>query len=154
MKTKAAVLVECGRPRPFAKSRPIEIIDLDLDPPGEGEVLLKVLACGVCGTDNHIFEGELTERVYSLAARHAVFADLVADLAHRFYFRLPRGRILHPADFLRDGITLGLQRFRLRQKRTALLVQPENRVYDCRVHPAIYEARADDLGPFTDQVDV
>ena len=39
-------------------------------------MLLKVLACGVCGTDNHIFEGEMTKGVvppvvlgHELAAR-------------------------------------------------------------------------------------
>ena len=31
--------------------------------PGEGEVLLKVVACGVCGTDFHICAGEYTEGV-------------------------------------------------------------------------------------------
>ena len=32
------------------------------DPPA-GHVLLRVLACGVCGTDHHIYEGELTDGV-------------------------------------------------------------------------------------------
>ena len=31
MKTKAAVLTICGAPRPFAKSKPIQILELDLD---------------------------------------------------------------------------------------------------------------------------
>jgi alcohol dehydrogenase len=39
---KAAVLTQCGAPRPFAKSKPIHILEVDLDPPGEGEVLVKV----------------------------------------------------------------------------------------------------------------
>ena len=44
MKMKAAVLTVCGAPRPFAKSKPIHVVEVDLDPPGEGEVLVKV-AC-------------------------------------------------------------------------------------------------------------
>ena len=30
----------------------------DLNPPAEGEVSLRVLACGLCGTDSHIVKGE------------------------------------------------------------------------------------------------
>jgi alcohol dehydrogenase len=36
MKMKAAVLTVCGAPRPFAQSKPIQIAEVDLDPPGEG----------------------------------------------------------------------------------------------------------------------
>ena len=38
MKIKAAVLTVCGAPRPFAKSKPIHVVEVDLDPPGEGDV--------------------------------------------------------------------------------------------------------------------
>ena len=31
MKMKAAVLTVCGAPRPFAKSKPIHVLDVDLD---------------------------------------------------------------------------------------------------------------------------
>ena len=58
MKTKAAVLVECGRPRPFARSKPIEILELDLDPPGEGEVLVKVGGAGLCHSDLSLVNGD------------------------------------------------------------------------------------------------
>jgi len=37
----------------------IEILDIPQPSPGPGEVLLKVLACGVCGTDVHICAGEV-----------------------------------------------------------------------------------------------
>ena len=33
MKTKAAVLHEIGRPRPYAETRPLLIEELELDPP-------------------------------------------------------------------------------------------------------------------------
>ena len=48
MKMKAGVLTVCGAPRPFAKSKPIHVVDVDLDPPGEGEVLL---CCAVPAAD-------------------------------------------------------------------------------------------------------
>jgi len=47
----------------FVAPGKIELRDLPVPTPGTGEVLLKVHACGVCGTDNHIFEGELTSGV-------------------------------------------------------------------------------------------
>lgn len=41
----------------FLGNQQIEIRPLPAMEPGEGQVLLKVCACGVCGTDVHIFEG-------------------------------------------------------------------------------------------------
>src|SRR6185503_10318151 len=58
MKIKAAVLTQCGAPRPFAKSRPIHVLELDLDPPGEGEVLVKVGGGGLCHSDLSLINGD------------------------------------------------------------------------------------------------
>ena len=41
MKCRAAVLHKMGAPEPYSNSRPIEIEEIELDPPGEGEVLIK-----------------------------------------------------------------------------------------------------------------
>ncbi len=41
----------------FLGNQQIEIRQLPAMEPGEGQVLLKVCACGVCGTDVHIYEG-------------------------------------------------------------------------------------------------
>jgi len=51
MKMKAAVLYEQGLPRPYADSRPLKIEEVDLDAPGEGEVLVKVAGAGLCHSD-------------------------------------------------------------------------------------------------------
>jgi S-(hydroxymethyl)glutathione dehydrogenase/alcohol dehydrogenase len=53
MKTQAAVLWEPGRP--------VEILEVDLAPPKEGEVLVKIAACGVCHSDLHVVDGLLPE---------------------------------------------------------------------------------------------
>src|SRR5476649_667277 len=58
MKVKAAVLTVCGAPRPFARSKPIQILELDLDPPGEGEVLVKVGGGGLCHSDLSLINGD------------------------------------------------------------------------------------------------
>jgi Zn-dependent alcohol dehydrogenase len=38
--------------------RRLEIEELELDPPGEGEVLVRMLASGVCHSDLHVVDGE------------------------------------------------------------------------------------------------
>jgi alcohol dehydrogenase (nicotinoprotein) len=55
MKTKAAVVYETGRP--------IEIEELDLDGPRDGEVLIRYLYAGLCHSDVHIQHGDLAARL-------------------------------------------------------------------------------------------
>jgi alcohol dehydrogenase len=51
MKISAAVLYEQGLPRPYAASQPLRIESVDLEGPGEGEVLVKVAGAGLCHSD-------------------------------------------------------------------------------------------------------
>ncbi|MBI2298090.1 MAG: zinc-dependent alcohol dehydrogenase family protein [Armatimonadetes bacterium] len=51
MKTRAAILTEMGLPEPYAQSRPLEIGEVDLDPPGQGEVIVEIRAAGLCHSD-------------------------------------------------------------------------------------------------------
>ena len=51
MKMKAAVLRAQGMPRPYADSHPMTIENVDLDPPGPGEVLYKIIGAGLCHSD-------------------------------------------------------------------------------------------------------
>lgn len=57
MKMKAAVLHERGAEAPYAKSRPVTIEEVTLDPPGPGEVLVKVAAAGFCHSDLSVVNG-------------------------------------------------------------------------------------------------
>jgi S-(hydroxymethyl)glutathione dehydrogenase/alcohol dehydrogenase len=54
MKTRAAVLT--------APHVPFQIMELELDRPGPGEVLLKMSAAGLCHSDLHIMEGDNVAR--------------------------------------------------------------------------------------------
>jgi alcohol dehydrogenase, propanol-preferring len=45
--------------------------------PAPGQVLLRVIACGVCRTDLHIVDGELTEPKLPLVLGHQVVAEVV-----------------------------------------------------------------------------
>ncbi len=57
MKITGAVLTEAGRPRPYALSRPLEIVELDLEEPREGEVLVRIEAAGLCHSDLSVVDG-------------------------------------------------------------------------------------------------
>lgn len=57
MKTQAAVLREMERPRPYAESRPLAIEEVDLAPPGPGEVLVEIAAAGLCHSDLSVING-------------------------------------------------------------------------------------------------
>jgi S-(hydroxymethyl)glutathione dehydrogenase/alcohol dehydrogenase len=41
--------------------RPVTIEEVDLDPPKEGEVLVRIAASGICGSDLHVIDGSLPE---------------------------------------------------------------------------------------------
>jgi alcohol dehydrogenase len=57
MKVRAAVLEDMGRTTPYAVSRPLTISTVDLDPPGPGEVLVRIAAAGLCHSDLSVIDG-------------------------------------------------------------------------------------------------
>jgi alcohol dehydrogenase len=58
MRIRAAVINEMEKPRPYATSRPLVIEELELDGPGEGEVLVKIRAAGLCHSDLSTINGD------------------------------------------------------------------------------------------------
>lgn len=57
MKTRAALLTRIAAPAPYATSRPLELIEVELAPPGPGEVLLRMRAAGLCHSDLSVING-------------------------------------------------------------------------------------------------
>lgn len=57
MKIRSAVLTETGAALPYSDSRPLKIMDLDLAPPGPGEVLIRIRAAGLCHSDLSVING-------------------------------------------------------------------------------------------------
>ncbi|HSR93751.1 MAG TPA: zinc-dependent alcohol dehydrogenase family protein [Solirubrobacterales bacterium] len=51
---------------------PLRLVELPDPEPGPGQVLLSVAACGVCRTDLHIVDGELTEPKLPLVPGHQI----------------------------------------------------------------------------------
>ena len=57
MKIHAAVLEAMGAEPPYAHSQPLSWQELDLQEPGEGEVLVKIRAAGLCHSDLSVMNG-------------------------------------------------------------------------------------------------
>jgi len=70
---KAAVLTSPGR----VLDRPLRIEELSRPEPGAGQVLLRVLACGVCRTDLHIIEGELAPLQARVIPGHQIVGEII-----------------------------------------------------------------------------
>jgi alcohol dehydrogenase, propanol-preferring len=67
---RAMVLEEPGKP--------LRLTDLPQPQPGPDQVLIKVNACGVCRTDLHVVDGELTEPSLPLVPGHQIVGTVVA----------------------------------------------------------------------------
>jgi alcohol dehydrogenase, propanol-preferring len=66
-----------------AAGSPLEAVELPDPAPRPGEALLRVRACGVCRTDLHVVDGELTRPALPLVPGHEIVAEVVAS-AGRF----------------------------------------------------------------------
>ena len=78
MKIRAAVLNEMGAPAPYAQSKPLKIETIELDPPGPGEILVKIAAAGLCHSDLSVIEGN-RPRPMPMALGHEA-AGVVEDI--------------------------------------------------------------------------
>jgi alcohol dehydrogenase len=58
VRIRAAVLGMMGVQPPYAQTRPLEIRDVELAPPGPGEVLVRIAAAGLCHSDLSVINGD------------------------------------------------------------------------------------------------
>jgi hypothetical protein len=73
IRMRAAVLTSPGK----VLDRPLHVEEVSRPEPRAGQVLLRVLACGVCRTDLHIVEGELEPLQASLIPGHQIVGEIV-----------------------------------------------------------------------------
>ena len=64
------------QPAPI-EQQPLKLVELPMPEPEEGQLLLRVLACGVCRTDLHIAEGELPLPKLPLVPGHEIVAEVM-----------------------------------------------------------------------------
>ena len=62
MKTRAAVAFEAGKP--------LEVMEVDLDGPRSGEVLVEIMATGICHTDEFTLSGADPEGMFPAILGH------------------------------------------------------------------------------------
>ena len=78
MKIKAAILRKMGAEHPYERSKPLTIEEVDLAPPGPGEVLVRIKAAGLCHSDLSVINGD-RPRPMPMALGHEA-AGIVEEL--------------------------------------------------------------------------
>lgn len=71
MRITGAVLERCGAPAPYAESRPVTVGPLELDPPQDGEILVRIEAAGLCHSDLSVVDGNRVRPVPMLLGHEA-----------------------------------------------------------------------------------
>lgn len=76
MKTRAALLRSMGMEGPYAESRPVTITEVELDPPGPGEVLVRIKVAGLCHSDLSVVNGD-RPRALPIVLGHEASAEVI-----------------------------------------------------------------------------
>ncbi len=76
MSVRGAVLREMGLPAPYADSRPLELVDLELAPTGHGELRVRVHAAGLCHSDLSVIDGS-RPRVMPMVMGHEAAGEVL-----------------------------------------------------------------------------
>lgn len=76
MRVRGAVLRAMGLPAPYARSQPLRIEELRLDPPGPGELRVRVLAAGLCHSDLSVIDGS-RPRVMPMVLGHEASGEVL-----------------------------------------------------------------------------
>ena len=61
-----------------APRKPLHLLELPEPTPAPGQVLLRVRACGVCRTDLHVVDGELSRPKLPLVPGHQIVGEVVS----------------------------------------------------------------------------
>jgi len=77
VRVRGAVLREMGLPTPYARSRPLDLVELELDAPGAGELLVRVGAAGLCHSDLSVIDGS-RPRVMPMVLGHEAAGEVEA----------------------------------------------------------------------------
>ena len=75
--TRIALLSEMGASRPYDRSQPLQVVDAQLEAPGPEEVLVKILAAGVCHSDLSVINGD-RPRPTPIALGHEAVGEVVS----------------------------------------------------------------------------
>ncbi len=62
----------------YEQRQPLQLAEVAVPQPGAGQVLVKVQTCGVCRTDLHVLDGDLSEPKLPLILGHQIVGTIVA----------------------------------------------------------------------------
>ena len=88
MKTKAAVA--------FEPNKPLEIVELDLAAPRKGEVLVEIVASGVCHTDAYTLDGRNPGGYFPVVLGHEG-AGIVREVGGNVHGLKPGDHVIPPS---------------------------------------------------------
>lgn len=71
MRIRGAVLETIGAPTPYAESQPLRVRELGLADPGDGELLVRIEAAGLCHSDLSVVDGNRVRPVPMLLGHEA-----------------------------------------------------------------------------------
>jgi NDMA-dependent alcohol dehydrogenase len=66
VKTRGAVIVR----EPVGRRAEFEVLDLELEEPRQGEIQVKLVAAGLCHSDDHMLTGDLIAGIYPICGGH------------------------------------------------------------------------------------
>jgi propanol-preferring alcohol dehydrogenase len=77
--------ISLEKPAPI-ETNPLRLVDKPRPAPGEGEILVRVITCGVCRTDLHLAQGELAPKHPGVVPGHEVVGVVegLGPQSHRF----------------------------------------------------------------------
>jgi alcohol dehydrogenase len=81
MIVRGAVLREMGLPSPYSESRPLRIEEVELAPPGPGELLVRIRAAGLCHSDLSVIDGSRPRVMPMLLGHEATGEVMVSEAA-------------------------------------------------------------------------
>lgn len=76
MKATAAILRSIGQEGPYAETRPLDLCDVELDAPGDEQLLVKIEAAGLCHSDLSVINGDRPRQV-PMALGHEAVATVI-----------------------------------------------------------------------------
>ncbi|HVX42526.1 MAG TPA: alcohol dehydrogenase catalytic domain-containing protein, partial [Mycobacteriales bacterium] len=73
---RAAILENIGAERPYSRTRPLTVTDIELAEPGPGELLVRIVRAGICHSDLSVVNGS-RPRPTPMALGHEAAAEVV-----------------------------------------------------------------------------
>ena len=92
VRVRGAVLENVGGPQPYAEHKPITICELELEEPGETELLVRIDAAGVCHSDLSVVNGDRVRPTPMLLGHEA--SGIVESVGERVFDIVPGDRVV------------------------------------------------------------